>query len=133
GDELLCVMRLGSRHPLYQSRSSDGGRTWSRPQAMPVYGILPRLVTLGDGTILLATGRPDVTLSVSVDGGHRWPLTYRFLEDGKPLDASTRNNAMIALGPQRVLYLYDLGGYHALPADFQGRRRIVSHVIDVER
>src|SRR5690606_32804999 len=31
GDELLCVMRLGSRHPLYQSRSSDGGRTWSRP------------------------------------------------------------------------------------------------------
>ena len=130
-DELLCVMRLGSRHPLYQARSRDGGRTWSSPTGMPVYGILPSLVTLNDGLVLLCSGRPDVTLSVSADGGHRWPLTYRFLEDGKPLDPSTRNNTMIKVGPQRVLFMYDLGGYHKLPEGFEGRPRIVGHFIDV--
>lgn len=116
---------------MYQCRSRDGGRTWSSPTGMPVYGILPTLVTLDDGTVLLCSGRPDATLSVSVDGGERWPMTWRFLEDGKPLDPSTRNNTMIKIGPQRVLYLFDYGGYHKLPDSFPGRARIVGHIIEV--
>jgi hypothetical protein len=132
GGDLLLVMRLGSRHPLYACRSTDAGRTWSSPRPLPVYGILPKVCVLQDGLLALATGRPDVSLSLSIDGGYRWPLTYRFLEDGKPEDPSTRNNAMIALSPTRLLYLYDHGGYQATPPEFAGPRRIVGHIIDVD-
>lgn len=131
--DLFLVMRLGSRHPLYSSRSSDEGRTWTPPRPLPVYGILPTVETLPGGVVALCSGRSDVSLSFSLDGGYRWPWTYRFLEDGKPEDPSTRNNTMLQVEPGRLLYMYDHGGYHPnLPLEFHGPRRIVGHFIDVE-
>src|SRR5690606_28568991 len=95
--------------------------------------ILPTVETLPGGVLALCSGRPDVTLSLSFDDGYRWPWTYRFLEDGKPEDPSTRNNAMLQVEPGRLLFIYDYGGYHPeLSPNFKGPRRIVGHFIDVQ-
>jgi len=144
--DLFLVMRLGSYHPLYATCSADAGRTW-RPQAeqgpgcyytgwtarpLAVHGILPTVLTLTDGTLALCTGRPDVTLSFSFDHGYHWPCTYRFLEDNKPEEQGTSNNTMIQVAPNRLLLMYDHGGYHQRPPEFRGERRIVGRFIDIE-
>ena len=38
---------------------------------------------------------------------------------------------MIQLEPNRLIFMYDHGAYHPLPEEFQGKRRIVGHFIDV--
>ncbi len=144
--ELFLVMRLGSFHPLYTTCSADEGRTW-KPQAdqrpgcyyegwparpIAVYGILPTVLTLPDGTLALCTGRPDATLSFSFDNGYHWPCTYRFLEDNKPDEQGTYNNTMTQVAPNRLLMMHDLGGYHARVPESKGPRRIVGRFIDVE-
>ena len=144
--ELYLVMRLGSYHPLYATCSADDGRTWApradqRPgcyfagwpaRPISVCGILPTVLTLPDGTLALCTGRPDVTLSFSLDGGDHWPWTYRFLEDNKPDEQGTYNNTMLQLAPNRLLLMYDHGGNSGKIPEYTGPRRILGHVIDVE-
>ncbi len=144
--ELLLVMRLGSFHPLYTTRSADEGRTW-RPQAdqrpgcyyagwparpISVHGILPTVLTLPDGTLALCSGRPDVTLSFSFDRGYHWPWTYRFIEDNKPEEQGTYNNTMVLVAPNRLLLMYDHGGNSGRIPEYNGPRRIVANLIDVE-
>jgi len=128
--DLLLVMRLGSRHPMYAVKSSDEGHTWDRPRPLSIHGILPTVLTLPGGTIALASGRPDVTLSFSFDDGYRWPMTFRFLEDGKPEDPSTRNNTLLQISPNRLLYMYDYG-YHPTPPGVDVEHRIEARFIDV--
>jgi len=85
---LLCVLRttdgLGVG-PMYVSRSTNLGKTWSKPVAFAKNGVLPRLLLLGNGALVLSSGRPGANLRVSFDGrGERWtepcqlvPLTSR--------------------------------------------------------
>jgi hypothetical protein len=76
---LLCVMRIGSNKPLYQSRSADDGLTWSVPERLPgpeeehTHSVLPALRLLPDGMLVLSYGRPNTRLLLSADGtGERW-------------------------------------------------------------
>ena len=108
GDHLI-VMRIGAWQPLHIARSSDGCRTWTKPRPIPVFGIRPVVLTLPDGILALASGRPDNTLSFSFDDGESWPWTCRLLEQTNPLHVSTRNNWIIQVEPGRLLYLWDNG------------------------
>ena len=108
GDHLI-IMRIGAWQRLYSARSTDQCRTWSKPREISVFGILPTVLTLPDGVLALATGRPDNTLSFSFDDGESWPWTYRLLDQTNPLHPSTRNSTMIQVAPGRLLYLYDYG------------------------
>lgn len=105
----LIVMRIGAWQRLYSARSTDGCRTWSKPKEISVFGILPTVLTLPDGVLALCTGRPDNTLSFSVDDGESWPWTLRLLDQTNPDHPSTRNNTMIQVAPGRLLYVYDYG------------------------
>ncbi|MCC6857260.1 MAG: exo-alpha-sialidase [Bryobacterales bacterium] len=73
---LLCVLRTTDGRgtgPMYLSRSRDLGKTWSKPAAFAPTGVLPRLLLLGNGVLVLSSGRPGVDLRVSYDGrGERW-------------------------------------------------------------
>lgn len=124
---LRVVLRLGSHFPLYDVVSEDGGATWSAPRRCPVQGILPSLVRLNNGLTLLASGRPDTTLSVSFDDGGTWPVTLRLFEGGypgyDPPVPSTRNNSMVAIGPDMVLYACDSGGWRP---EFHGERKVLA-------
>jgi hypothetical protein len=89
---LLAVLRttdgLGSG-PMYLTRSTDTGLTWSLPRAFRGWGVMPRLLLLGNGVLVLASGRPGADLSFSLDGrGENWsppqplvPLSTAGLQD----------------------------------------------------
>ena len=83
--DLLCVMRSGSYSPLYQSRSSDGGRTWSTPTNAGWQAVKPRLQVLPNGVVACASGRgayghPQVThVMLSLDGSaEHWEAPFCF-------------------------------------------------------
>jgi hypothetical protein len=73
---LLVVLRttdgLGSG-PLYASRSSDQGKTWSKSTVVNDYGVMPRLLRLDNGVLVLSYGRPGAAMRFSFDGtGYTW-------------------------------------------------------------
>lgn len=70
--------------PMYQSRSTDGGFTWSKPVKFAEVGILPRLCPLACGTTLLCYARPGIFIQASLDdSGVRWsePLVVMTPDD----------------------------------------------------
>lgn len=83
--DILCVMRTGSYSPMFQSRSNDGGRTWSTPASTGWQGVKPRLQVLPNGLLACAAGRgayghPQITHAMlSLDGtGRRWECPFAF-------------------------------------------------------
>lgn len=104
--ELLVILRMGSFYPLYAVRSKNNGRTWSQPEKLSVHGVRPTVLLMKNGLLALATGRPDVTLNLSLDKGYSWKYQIKFLEyaSGK---ISTSNTTMIEISPNKLLYIYD--------------------------
>ena len=83
--DLLCMMRTGSYSPMFQSRSTDGGHTWSTPQNIGWQGVKPRLELLPSGVLACVAGRgayghPQVThVMLSLDGtGEHWEYPFAF-------------------------------------------------------
>ena len=100
--DILCIMRTGSYTPMYQSRSKDGGKTWSQPLSTGWPGVKPRLRVLRNGVLVCSTGRgmygrPQVTdVMFSIDGtgevweppfifynGPGWSYTWNLEREGK--------------------------------------------------
>lgn len=89
---LLCVMRIGSYLPLFQSRSEDGGLTWSAPVEVPglsqkdAQSVDPHLLLMKSGILILSYGRPDTRIAICRDGsGYRWDtsvVTYNGVTTG---------------------------------------------------
>lgn len=70
---LICIMRSGSPSPLYLAFSDDCGITWTKPQAIAPNGVKPQLLKLGNGVLVLASGRPGIQLRFNLDGtGVKW-------------------------------------------------------------
>ena len=83
--DILCIMRTGSGSPMYQSRSADGGQTWSEPMSIGWPGVKPHLRLLGNGVLACSAGRglyghPQITHAMfSLDGtGERWEYPFAF-------------------------------------------------------
>ena len=59
--------------PMYYSRSTDSGYTWTKPKVFSEVGILPRLCTLKCGVTLLCYARPGLYVTACNDGcGLKW-------------------------------------------------------------
>jgi len=74
-DSLLAVLRTecAKTGPMYRTRSTDGGQTWTAPEEIWPFGVLPQLLTLDNGVTVLAFGRPGVHLLFSRAGkGETW-------------------------------------------------------------
>jgi len=73
---MVCVMRTdtgGTHEPIFVSRSSDLGRTWTTPEILTPFGVMPKLVLLDNGVIAMVYGRPGVQLLFCTDGkGEKW-------------------------------------------------------------
>jgi len=83
--DLLCVMRTGGRTQMFQSRSRDGGSTWSDPVSVGWPGVKPCLKLLSNGVLVCTAGRgyygnPQITYAMfSLDGtGERWEYPMAF-------------------------------------------------------
>jgi len=74
--ELFCILRCGRRVVLHGCRSTDGGQTWSQPEATPLDGHPGHLLSLADGRLLCTFGRRKapfgIRLALSTDGGRTW-------------------------------------------------------------
>jgi hypothetical protein len=107
----LCILRttdgLGIG-PMYASRSSDLGKTWSKPEVIAPFGVLPKLLKLENGVVVLSSGRPGVQLRFTMDG-KVWsdPLELLPIESGKqPDQISCGYTSLLATGPDRFLIIY---------------------------
>lgn len=57
--------------PMYMVRSTDMGKTWSKPEPFAETGVLPRLVTLPCGVTVLCYARPGMYVALTKDG-YEW-------------------------------------------------------------
>ena len=83
--DILCILRTGHYTPMYQSRSRDGGKTWSLPRSTGWPGVKPKLRVLPGGVLACSAGRgayghPQVTHALfSIDGtGEVWEPPFIF-------------------------------------------------------
>ncbi len=69
-----------------QTESDDGGRTWSVPRAIGVWGLPSHLLRLRDGRLLMTYGHRRAPLGnqarVSADGGRTWSEPLLVSDDG---------------------------------------------------
>ncbi|WP_162606694.1 discoidin domain-containing protein [Jiangella asiatica] len=128
--ELVAVHRTGTPGGanvglIYTNRSSDDGRTWSRPQPLqittasgepaPTTGVMPVLRLLPNGIMTLTFGRPDNWIAISPDGlGHSFEqaqTTYvnhpRVNASFQRFHGSSGNGAHAVVGANRVLVVGD--------------------------
>lgn len=69
--------------PMYMSRSTDMGKTWSKPIKFSDRGTLPRLVSLPCGTTLLCYARPGTFVQASLDdSGLSWSDPLEVMSTG---------------------------------------------------
>jgi hypothetical protein len=114
---LLIVMRTGSYQPMYTSRSTDNGATWSTPQPLlagpdkeSVVGVYPSLTLMGNGQLVLWFGRPGQSMLTSPDGsGRTWTAPQE-------IDyANSANGVTLALDDQHLLAFGDRGANWSFP------------------
>ena len=86
--DLLMVLRNGEwGEPVFQTRSKDAGRTWSKPKKLPATGVWPTPCLMSNGMLVLAVGRgrpPNYYLWCSPDGrGETWQSQTLVANGGK--------------------------------------------------
>ena len=147
---MVCVMRTdtgGTHEPCFVTRSSDWGKTWTRPEILTPFGVMPKLVRLDNGVIALVYGRPGVQLLFCTDGkGEVWHTPMNLLpEPGEKTretagrrgmettvtqvghDDTCGNCTVLKTGPDRFLIAYSDFGHR----DAAGQRCKAIYVREV--
>ncbi|MEZ6104873.1 MAG: sialidase family protein [Pirellulaceae bacterium] len=85
-----------------QTHSDDGGRTWSEPASIGVWGLPSHLMNLSDGRVLMTYGHRRAPLGVqartSDDDGATWSEPLVIYGDGKSGDLGYPSTAELADG-----------------------------------
>jgi hypothetical protein len=143
--EWVCVVR--GITTMFKSHSTDGGYTWTHPQPIYGYGVLPQLLQLNNGVMVLGFGRtaepnPNETILLfSTDGGYTWGNKQVVLSEGNINPMSCSYTSLLALNENS--FLFGFPGAHTRfpdryvsPPDTRkqllARRVIVEVIVDVE-
>lgn len=95
---LICQMRLGREHPIWQVHSDDDGKTWSQGRALhwvysrfgrtrDLVGVDSDIIEMSDGTLAMSYGRKvdymdnGNFLAFSLDQGETWICETRISTD----------------------------------------------------
>lgn len=120
---ILCVMRIGSFLPLFQSRSKDNGLTWSKPAELPglsadvAQSVDPQLLLMKNGTLALTYGRPGDRIAFSYDGcGYQWDCS-----SGTREKKTTGYTGIVETAPGKLLLIADQGRTGAQQMAIWGR------------
>ena len=108
---LVMLMRTGSFHTSYFVRSTDGGKTWSKPVKFDDFGVFPQIYTLPCGVTLAAYGRPKLRIRATADpSGLVWeePITVPLSapEETWPFEISCFYTRFLPVDDTTVLWLY---------------------------
>jgi len=94
-----------------QSESADGGRTWSEPRSIGVWGLPSHLLRLRDGRLVMTYGHRRAPIGnqarVSGDGGRTWSeaivlSSAAFSDMGYPSTVELRDGAFLTLWYERM-------------------------------
>ena len=120
---ILCFIRSeggGDRlqyAPLYLSRSTDNGVTWSDPEIFDTFGVSPELCRLDSGVMLVSYGRPGLYIRAAADPCYmEWGERITVVEPGEsgcePEKWSTCSYPfMVALDENTAMIKYLLDTY----------------------
>lgn len=79
-----------NRYETLQTESDDGGRTWSEPHSIGVWGYPSHLLALRDGRLLMTYGHRREPIGnqarLSEDGGRNWSQPLLISSDGTSTD-----------------------------------------------
>jgi len=125
---VFCLMR--TEGPLYASRSTDNGQTWSTPVVFDNIGVWPALVTLQNGVTLASYGRPGLYLRATDDpAGRAWGSSVTVVNPGALGCDTCAYSDLIALDDHTALLSY--ADYHYPDADGRPRKTILVRTITV--
>ncbi len=133
--EIVTVLRTTDGNgdgPLYQSRSTDEGKSWSAPTPIRKYGVKPCLLRLGNGVLVLSTGRPGADLAFSFDGrGESWTEPYLLVPIEGPgnQDDSCGYTSLLALDDNSFLVTYSW--FRKPTDDGETRKAILMRKVEV--
>ena len=115
---LLVVFRLQSGVALWQATSVDG-RVWSNPTPTAAWAVWPQLLTLSNGVLVLAAGRPGIGFWTTANDGADWVHHDVIAEHNKRAPAAsqydnttgtTAYTGIAEVEPGVVLLAYDRTG-----------------------
>lgn len=131
-DSLLMLIRTGhswdytTAHPLIQSRSTDGGLTWSDPTKVADFGVDPHAIVLSDGTLVASSGRPGVYLLVDYTGtGDHWQEVSIY--DG----VGSSYTSLVEIEPNVVMLVYAQSGFEHFELPDGAANRLVGDVMRI--
>ena len=122
--DILCMMRIGqcpSREcnwpapgqirlgqckgtPMHQARSSDYGRTWSKPTSVGVCSVDPDLALMSNGVLVCSYGRPGNFIMFDPTGtGDHWQEPILVQWGG----GATGYTGIREIAPGKLLHVYD--------------------------
>jgi hypothetical protein len=120
---VLCLMRTTDGigiGPLYASRSTDNGKSWSKPSVFDDLGVWPVLLTLENGVTLASYGRTGFYIRATNDAaGKSWDSRITVVNPGQLHTDTCSYSDLIALNRHTALVVYSDFNY----PDRQGKPR----------
>jgi len=107
---VLCLIRTTDGNgvgPLYLSRSTDNGRTWTTPRVFDDLGVWPQMLTLKNGVTLAVYGRPGLYVRATADpSGLQWDERTAIVEPAKHGRNTCSYAALLPLADDTALVAY---------------------------
>lgn len=107
---VLCLIRTTDGNgpgPMYWSRSTDNGKTWTKPAVFDDIGVWPQMLTLRNGVTLAVYGRPGLFVRATTDpAGLKWDPRGPLLPPGPLTQDTCSYAALLALNDDTALVAY---------------------------
>jgi dienelactone hydrolase len=107
---VLCFLRTTDGNgtgPIYQSRSLDNGKTWSKPAVFDGIGVWPQMLTLKNGVTLAVYGRPGLFVRASRDpAGAKWSERVEVVKPGAIMADTCSYASLLPLADDTALLAY---------------------------
>jgi len=100
--DVTVLLSRGPAMPFSQLWSHDGGKTWSKPEALEEGSALGGLVRMGNGVLACSYTGHGCSAMFSTDDGKTWRDHRVVCEVSRPRCAT-----ICEVGPGRLLYIYD--------------------------
>ena len=99
-------LKVGPKYPPVKVvRSTDDGKTWSKPIEVHPTGVMPTATLLDNGIIVAFTGRGGNRVAASRDNGLTWSCHLNIMSTDQSPNFSG-HNAVVPAGPSRALLIY---------------------------